>query len=117
MKASLTFDGIPCKRYQIFVETNFNIKSSVNDYNNPNSDPHEYFGGYLKEELSNVCPTKNKSQDIPLALRDCIEFHNWTQTNEHLEMFIKIKEPKKTSVRFTLNPCSSSNSSVISGTY
>ena len=114
---NITFDGSPCKRYQIGVETNINIKSSVNDYNNPNSDPHEYFGGYLKEELSNVCPTKNKSQNIPLALRDCIEFHNLTQTNKHREMFIKIKEPKKTSVRFTLNPCSSSNSSVISGTY
>ena len=118
---NITFDGNPCKPHQINVEvfipleTN-NIKSSVNDYNNPNSDPHEYFGGYLKEELSNVCPIKSKSEQIPLALRDCVKFHNWTQTSEHIEMFVKIKEPKKTSVRFTFNPCSLNTSSVTPGT-
>ena len=85
-------DKNPCNRHDIIVE--INGKTSFPNNYNLDQDPKEIFGGFLNQELLKFCPPKSQSLEMPTALENCINYHNWTHTNESTEIFVQIKEPK-----------------------
>ena len=91
----------PCRQFEIIVKVfrvdQITSKALANNYNHPDIVPYEPFGGFLKQELSKFCPTKNQPLKTPSALKNCVTNQSLIEQNPPF-VSVTMLHPKHISV-------------------